>query len=588
MRTARVITLPAWLLVCAAAGYTARGGWDTASAVGRPSSSGDLRPTTAGGSKTLPRRMSGPGAADSPGGRGAVGTLADTALRMLTADNCVSCHNSLVSPSGADVSIGSDWRASIMANAARDPYWQAAVRREMMDHPGVASEIQADCTRCHMPMLYVERVGRGERPQVFDHLPVRDMETRLDSLAADGVSCALCHRISAERLGTRDSFTGGYVIDSTKVDGHGRVFGPYEVDLGRATVMRSASTFHPSESAHIRTSELCATCHTLFREIYDENDRVIALHPEQTPYLEWLASDYRGVQSCQDCHMRTIPDGVPISSVLGQPRPDVSRHWFIGGNFFVLRMLSRYRDELGVEALPHELDEAIERTVEFLRTETARVTVERAEIAGDRLEAVVVVENLAGHKLPTAYPSRRVWLNVAVLDGAGDVVFESGVLRPDGSIVGNDNDADPASYEPHYQEITAPDQVQIYEPVLVTPDGAVTTGLTSGIRYIKDNRLLPRGFDKRSAYRDVEVHGRALGDPDFVGGADRVRYRIALGGARGPFRVVAALWYQPISFRWAQNLRPYEAFEPQRFLRYFDEMASYSAVVLARGEAVAR
>ena len=40
---------------------------------------------------------------------------------------------------------------------------------------------------------------------------------------------------------------------------------------------------------------------------------------------------------------------------------------------------------------------------------------------------MVAVENLAGHKLPTAYPSRRVWLHVTVLDGP-DVVFESGAI----------------------------------------------------------------------------------------------------------------------------------------------------------------
>ena len=32
-----------------------------------------------------------------------------------TADRCVACHNQLTSPSGEDVSIGLDWRASMMA-----------------------------------------------------------------------------------------------------------------------------------------------------------------------------------------------------------------------------------------------------------------------------------------------------------------------------------------------------------------------------------------------------------------------------------------------------------------------------------------
>ena len=33
---------------------------------------------------------------------------------------------------------------------------------------------------------------------------------------------------------------------------------------------------------------------------------------------------------------------------------------------------------------------------------------------------------------------------------------------------------------------------------------------SSALRYVKDNRLLPEGFDKRSAPKDVAVHGDAL------------------------------------------------------------------------------
>ena len=64
--------------------------------------------------------------------------------------------------------------------------------------------------------------------------------------------------------------------------------------------------------------------------------------------------------------------------------------------------------------------------------------------------ADVLVENLGGHKLPTAYPSRRSWLHLIVRDSDGRVMFESGALPPDGSIEGNDNDADPARFESHY------------------------------------------------------------------------------------------------------------------------------------------
>ena len=110
----------------------------------------------------------------------------------------------------------------------------------------------------------------------------------------------------------------------------------------------------------------------------------------------------------------------------------------------------------------------------------------------------VFVENLGGHKLPTAYPSRRSWLHVTVRDRNDKVIFESGALRPDGSIAGNDNDADPRRFEPHYNEITSGEQVQIYEDIMGDTKGDVTTGLLTAVRYLKDNRLLPQGFDKRT------------------------------------------------------------------------------------------
>jgi hypothetical protein len=169
-----------------------------------------------------------------------------------------------------------------------------------------------------------------------------------------------------------------------------------------------------------------------------------------------------------------------------------------------------------------------------------------------------------------------------VRDRLGNVLFESGALHPDGSIEGNDNDADPTRFEPHYSEINRPDQVEIYEAILADSAGKVTTGLLNGLVFIKDNRLLPHGFDKATADGDVAVHGKAETDPNFAGGGHTLRYSIAVGSGEPPFQVEAELWYQPIGYRWAMNLKSYDAAEPKRFVRYYEEMASGSAVMLVR------
>jgi hypothetical protein len=134
--------------------------------------------------------------------------------------------------------------------------------------------------------------------------------------------------------------------------------------------------------------------------------------------------------------------------------------------------------------------------------------------------------------------------------------------------------------------VTAPDEVQIYEAIMVDSRDAVTTGLLKAVRFIKDNRLLPRGFDKRTAEADVAVRGAAADDADFVAGGDRVRYRVALpAGVSAPLTVEAELLYQSIAYRWAENLRGYGAEETERFGRYYAENAAASAVVVATATA---
>jgi len=496
-------------------------------------------------------------------------------------DRCMACHNNLVTPAGEDVSIGQSWRGSMMANSSRDPYWQASVRRETIDHPRAKEAIEDECSKCHMPMMRFEAKTAGQKGTVFTHLPFMHDAERASQLAADGVSCTVCHQITDEGLGRPESYVGNFSIDTTRPQGDRPVFGPFEIDQGRTTIMRSATGYKQTETKHIQKSELCATCHTLLTRALGPNGEEIGELPEQVPYQEWLHSSYREEKSCQDCHMPKVTGDMPIAAVLGEPREGLSRHNFRGGNFFITQMLHKNRGELGVRALPQELELATRVARDYLQTETAEVAVDRVGLQNGNLETVVSVKNLSGHKFPTAYPSRRAWLHVTVKDANGNAVFESGKLMPNGSIRGNDNDADAKKYEPHYSEVRNAEEVQIYESIIVDRAGSVTTGLLSALRYVKDNRLLPRGFNKANAEEQIAVHGAASTDDDFTGGSDRVRYVADVSRAQGPFTVDVALMFQPVGYRWAENLRTYEAAEVKRFNSYYDSMAAASAVVVS-------
>jgi len=135
-----------------------------------------------------------------------------------TSDRCLACHNGILSPTGEDVSIGFAWRASIMANSSRDPYWQGSVRRESIDHPESQAAIEDECSVCHMPIPRYEAKVEGRKGQIFSHLPF-DTDNKENAKAEDGVTCSVCHQISKEKLGTRESFNGGFVVAAPATKG---------------------------------------------------------------------------------------------------------------------------------------------------------------------------------------------------------------------------------------------------------------------------------------------------------------------------------------------------------------------------------
>jgi hypothetical protein len=295
--------------------------------------------------------------------------------------------------------------------------------------------------------------------------------------------------------------------------------------------------------------------------------------PEQMVYSEWKHSAFAAsgpdARSCVGCHMPEV-DGVVISNrpFNLSPRNGFGKHYFVGGNTMMLGILDTHRTELGVTATGFAT--TIARTREVLAS-AASLEVLSASRTSGQLTVQLRVNNLSGHKLPTSYPSRRVWLHFVVKDAAGSVVFESGGLNADGSIAGVDADASPALHEPHHELITQADQVQVYESIMGDTDGHLTYTLLRGATYLKDNRLLPRGFDKATAPGDILVAGSAAADPNFTGGSDTLTYQVPVS-AGGALTVTAELLYQSIAYGYAQDLFT-DAVDPEvaRFRGYFEQ-----------------
>src|SRR5260370_4634699 len=72
---------------------------------------------------------------------------------------------------------------------------------------------------------------------------------------------------------------------------------------------------------------------------------------------------------------------------------------------------------------------------DLAKNETARIEVSSLNQNGKYLEADVLLENLAGHGLPSGVGVRRAFLTLEVLDGGGRVIWASGRTNDLGAIV---------------------------------------------------------------------------------------------------------------------------------------------------------
>lgn len=488
-----------------------------------------------------------------------------------TGDGCSLCHSAsptagaLWSSTGEDVSPHGLWQATMMANAARDPYWRAQVAKETSLHPAKAAQLESLCVRCHAPMGHHTNLIAGEPP-------LSVAAAAAHPLFSDGVSCTVCHQIQPEGLGTDARFDGNIEIKPGR-----KIFGPYPDPGGQPMIVHSA--FTPTPAPHIRSSALCAGCHTLRTEHAGEK------FPEQSPFLEWRNSIYTDEpqhtatsKSCQECHMAEIgpmrvarnPAGFDFNIATRFP---VRAHAFVGGNAFMLDLLRVNAAALGVTAPAAALERMARATRQQLSHRTASIAVEdikrqKAEDGKEMLTFDLVVTNLTGHKFPTGYPARRAWVQTQIRDGRTNV-FTSGEPDEKGRIKGI---ADELAI-PHRDVIDAQDQVVVYEMVAADETGKPTTSLGSMAKRLKDTRLLPAGYDPKGPHAADTAPVGLAGDQNFADGQDRITYRIALPAGIGDrLTIVAWLWYQPIPPAWVDALRPIDAPEAKTFTAMYDAM----------------
>ena len=492
---------------------------------------------------------------------------------------CADCHSWLYAPAAvvnsetagaqsnlqaaidpASVAPFALWSSSMMSHSSVDPYWRAKVRFEGAENPAAVAVIENTCLSCHAAGQQYD-LGRGGAPMRLD---------QVQGIGLEGVTCTVCHQIDPENLGTRDSFVAGFKINDRQ-----EIYGPHRNPFTMPMLTRAGRT--PVYSEHMLESDLCGTCHTVITPVLDASGQARGEFLEQGTYLEWLASSYpEQDKTCQSCHMPLLRDanGDPVRQYIAHspqggffaqisPREPFAQHSFRGANVQMLTLLA--------EQLPGEreiLQNAAARA-QALLAESMELSVSGTE-GGGVIEARVHVRNLAGHKLPSGFPSRRLWLRVTATDSAGATVFESGAYDPaSGELLSHEHGV----VEPHHNLINSPAQTMIYEAETSDPSGAHTHSLLRASGFLKDNRILPAGFDEaRISIPGTEGFSLAPvgveGDSDFGPGSDTVLYRFRVSGA-GPWTVAVEALYQSVKPEHAGVFEPVRSVEEDLFVQAF-------------------
>ena len=463
-------------------------------------------------------------------------------------DVCKTCHDrSEGDPDAGVLYMPYDsWVSTMMANAIRDPLFQAALSVANQDVLGIGQW----CLRCHSPTSYI--TGHGLPPD----------GSSLDDVDRSGVSCEVCHRSRTPDGGSALAGNAQLFFENSLL-----VHGPY------------ASTASPAHNAvqdpFTSSSALCGQCHLVTNPVLEAAGTTRPF-PLDTTFLEWQQSAYAsGVQAktCQQCHMEIFAGSHVVgSSGLGAHdgplRTDPRRHTFAGANVWGLDAVLAAAPELQPYADAFAATKAAALRSLAAAAELALDVPPGPWAAGSILPVTVRVTNLTGHKLPTGYADgRRVFVELSV----------------NGQVVSGGYDADAGT-------LSGGASLQLFEAEHGRADGG-TDHLALHDTVLRDTRIPPLGFRPTADTTPVgatfatDADGGALGISE---GAYQVVLP-ALDAADGGVTITARLLHQATTPHYVDALEAANFTDGNgaRLRDIYDATGRAAPVEMTRAEATA-
>ena len=318
------------------------------------------------------------------------------------------------------------WRQALHSNSFRTPFYRTSVNI-LPRTKGI--EFSRHCDSCHNPI--------GVLAGALTAISTMDR-----SFDRDGVTCTTCHSIQSvkTRLGN-----GSFVmaVPAVMVDEQGNRIPGLVPD---AEILAHPDRHSKAVMQDIyHSAEFCSACHkanlppTLngykwIRAFSAFDDWQNSKFSQQNP-LTFYTADFK---SCQACHM--------MREAMNLPDPG-AKH----GTFASHRWLA------GNTAVPfyYGYDEQMQKTLEFLKSGNyLNVDIFGLKLGdsdkliaplggtpftlnpGQTVEAYVVVQNKnIGHSLiPEVRDLYEAWVQFTVKDASGAKIYESGFLKPDGTL----------------------------------------------------------------------------------------------------------------------------------------------------------
>lgn len=448
-------------------------------------------------------------------------------IEIAKVSQCQMCHSN--TPNG-EADPFKSWQGGMMAQAARDPVFLAALTIANQDVEGVGEY----CLRCHSTRGWLE--GRST-PADGSALNIEDKQ---------GVSCDVCHRmvdpLSDEAKLFAEQIPPGYGNSMVVVDPGNIVRGPYGDGEG-------AMPHNPIKSPYLGKSEQCANCHNVSNPLQADDVNTqppYAYGVIERTYSEWLLSDFakRGKEgTCQSCHYPAAEGGGQASRFTQIHREYFPQHGAVGGSTWVQDAVVALADRREVDAGALAIGKR--RALELLKT-AAKLNLS-FDTPG---KAMLRITNLTGHKLPTGYPEgRRMWVQTSFLDGAGAVLKEVGRYGEKQDTL-------------HGEPVTVPtlldeQDTRVYECLPgISSEQAGKFDKEPGKSFhfvindmiVKDNRIPPEGFNNQAFSEHLcQPVGATYADGQYW---DDVEFTLPEGTAS----VRVRLMYQSVSWEYIKFL----------------------------------